>query len=314
MDDEALLAIVYRSRPPTVTDLVALSHGSAAEIDAALARLQARGLLLRQEERISYPHPASWVSDTVAGELAGIRRASGEALARVDALVAGLPDMLRQWSVGESAVEIAPVLVRHGSRAAEDVWLDTSGSSSGVALGVFPDVDRFLSTDEERRAQFARAFAGKESVRAILPASVRTVPALVEIAQRYAQVGVQFRTLDAPPSWFWVDGDMLALPFEWGEAWPSSVLAIRNPALADGARALFEELWARADRIGGAAPPWTDLLRLMRQGITLDAASRTLGINPRTGRRRVAAAMEHYGVSTLFALGVAWAADGARDG
>lgn len=48
----------------------------------------------------------------------------------------------------------------------------------------------------------------------------------------------------------------------------------------------------------------------MKQGITLDAASRRLGINPRTGRRRVAAAMEQYGVSTLFALGVAWAADG----
>jgi len=49
----------------------------------------------------------------------------------------------------------------------------------------------------------------------------------------------------------------------------------------------------------------------MRQGVTLDAASRRLGINPRTGRRRIAAAMEQYGVSTLFALGAAWAADGA---
>ena len=52
----------------------------------------------------------------------------------------------------------------------------------------------------------------------------------------------------------------------------------------------------------------------MRQGVTLDSASRTLGVNPRTGRRRIAAAMEHYGVSTLFALGVAWSADAERVG
>ena len=37
-------------------------------------------------------------------------------------------------------------------------------------------------------------------------------------------------------------------------------------------------------------------------------------VNPRTGRRRIAAAMEHYGVSTLFALGVAWSADAERVG
>ena len=58
-----------------------------------------------------------------------------------------------------------------------------------------------------------------------------------------------------------------------------------------------------------AADAWTPLLTLMRKGITLETASRMIGVNPRTGRRRVAAAMDHYGVSTLFALGVAWAAD-----
>jgi hypothetical protein len=36
-------------------------------------------------------------------------------------------------------------------------------------------------------------------------------------------------------------------------------------------------------------------------------------VNPRTGRRRIAQAMQHYGVSTLFALGVAWAGAADRD-
>ena len=96
--------------------------------------------------------------------------------------------------------------------------------------------------------------------------------------------------------------------------WPTSVLGVRNAALAALGRSLFEQLWRQSESIGAVVYPWTPLLRLMRQGVTLDSASRTLGVNPRTGRRRIAAAMEHYGVSTLFALGVAWSADAERVG
>jgi hypothetical protein len=44
----------------------------------------------------------------------------------------------------------------------------------------------------------------------------------------------------------------------------------------------------------------------MAQGATLEAASQALGISSRTGRRRIEAAMEHYGVSGQLALGAAW--------
>lgn len=313
MDDEALLDIVYRSRPDTVDELAAVAHRSASELADALARLETRGLLTRSDDRLTYPHPAVWVARSVAHEVDALRRSSDEALARVDALVSALPDTLRDWAVGESAAGIAPIVVRHGPRAAEDLWYDTTASSGGRAEAVFPDIARFLTSDAARSTRFATAFAGKQTVRAILPASVRGVPAVAGLAERFAAAGVQFRTLDDPPSWFWIDGDMIALPFVWGESWPTSVVGVRNAALADAGRALFDELWRRADPLTAAVAPWTDLLRLMRQGITLDAASRTSGINPRTGRRRVAAAMEHYGVSTLFALGVAWAADSARE-
>lgn len=149
-------------------------------------------------------------------------------------------------------------------------------------------------------------------MRAIIPADAVRDPALAAIATRYAEAGVQFRLHAALPGWFWIDDDTLALPFEWGEGWPSSVIGVRSPALAGFARTFFDELWNAAQPLVAVPRSWTPLLRLMRQGMTLDAASRTLGINPRTGRRRVAAAMEHYGVGTLFALGAAWAADSAR--
>jgi len=73
--------------------------------------------------------------------------------------------------------------------------------------------------------------------------------------------------------------------------------------------AYFATLWEAATPSRPTAEPWVPLLTLMRRGITLETASRLVGVNPRTGRRRIAQAMEHYGVSTLFALGVAWAAD-----
>ncbi|MEO8907856.1 MAG: hypothetical protein ABI310_07225, partial [Microbacteriaceae bacterium] len=113
------------------------------------------------------------------------------------------------------------------------------------------------------------------------------------------------------PSWFWIHDDhTVALPLKWGEAWPTSVMALHSEPVAAVLRALFERLWLEAVPAFGAAHNWTPLLRLMRNGATLDAASRWLGIAPRTGRRRIAAAMQYYGTQTLFGLGAAWGETG----
>jgi hypothetical protein len=315
MDDAALLELVYRSRPETVAELAAISHLDEADVLAAVARLARRGSLAALDGNLSYPHPAVWAADEVTGQVASLRQASADALVAIEAIVAGLPSSLRNWSAGEASGGLVPVLARHGPQAAEDLWYAVAQRDGGHAEAVLPDVARFLHGDAERRARFAEAFGRKDSVRAILPTAAMTDPALRALAAGYAEVGVEFRMMEQPPSWFWIEGEMLAIPFEWGEEWPTSVLGLRSAALASLGRALFDQLWQRADPLTPMAEPWTPLLKLMRQGNTLDAASHRLGINPRTGRRRVAAAMEHYGVSTLFALGVAWAADGsAADG
>lgn len=310
MDDAALLELVYRGRPETVAELAAISHLDETDVIAAIARLSASGALTVRDGKLSYPHPASLAAAQVAREVSDLRRSSAEALARIEHAMAGLPATLRHWSVGESTADLVPVLARHGPQAAEDLWYAVAQRDGGRAEAVLPDVARFLHGDGDRMARFATAFAGKDSVRAILPASARAEPELVALAARYAEAGVEFRTLETPPSWFWIDGEVLALPFRWGEGWPTSVLGVRSAALAELAHELFERLWQRAETLDETVPSWTPLLRLMRQGNTLDAASHRLGINPRTGRRRVAAAMEHYGVSTLFALGAAWSGEG----
>lgn len=310
LDDKTLLELIYRSRPETVAELATTAHADEDEAAEAVSRLARTGVISVRDGTIAYATPAKWTAKAVEREVHAMRSTAEEAASRIEALVADLPGLLRHWAVGEASGDIVPVFVRHGPQAAEDLWYDIAREQSDTAWAVLPDLERFLQTDPTRSSRFAEVFAGRRSVRALVPRSMADNPRLVAIAERYAAVGVEFRLLDDLPSWFWIDGEVLALPIEWGEGWPSSVVGVRSASLAELGRSFFLELWRRAEPVGGLQEPWAPLLSLMKQGVTLDAASRRLGINPRTGRRRIAAAMEQYGVSTLFALGVAWAADG----
>ena len=310
MDDKALLELIYRSRPETVAELATTAHADVGETADAVVRLARSGAVSVRDGSIAYSTPAAWTADVVERDVRAMRQATDDAASRIEAIVGDLPALLRHWAVGEASGDLVPIFVRHGPHAAEDLWYDIARDGSDTAWAALPDLGRFLQSDPARASRFAEVFAGKRSVRALVPRSMAEDDRLVAIAARYAAVGVEFRILDDLPSWFWIDGEVLALPIEWGEGWPASVIGVRSAALAELGRSLFRELWRRGEPIGGVEQPWAPLLTLMKQGVTLDAASHRLGINPRTGRRRVAAAMEQYGVSTLFALGVAWAADG----
>lgn len=310
MEDRALLELIYRSRPRTVPELAIAAHEDERAVAEAVARLAQGDTVSVRDGAIAYAKPATWTADAVQSEVRALLQTTTDAASRIESLVSDLPSLLRHWAVGEASGELVPVFVRHGPQAAEDLWYDIAREGGDTAWSVLPDLGRYLQTDPARAGRFSEMFAGKRSVRALLPRSMAEDARLVAIAERYAAVGVEFRLLDDLPSWFWIDGDVLALPIEWGEGWPTSVIGVRSASLAELGRSLFRELWRRGEPIGGADQSWAPLLMLMKQGITLDAASHRLGINPRTGRRRVAAAMEQYGVSTLFALGAAWAADG----
>lgn len=315
MDDETLTAAIYRGRPATIPDLATLAHLTTEAAAAAVERLRQRGLLGGDGDQLGYPHPAAWAAGAVSQRSSELRRRSSDILSDMETIIADLPGMLQHWAVGESSTDLVPVLTRHGPHASEDLWFDTARHDVGTLHAVLPDIARFLDSTDERSIRFARALSGKEEVRVIIPADTIYDGAVMERMRHFGSAGVRYRLLVDPPSWFWVDGDQLALPFEWGEGRPTSVLGLRHPSLAVMALHYFELLWAASEPVGPPGPSasaiqaWVPLLTLMRQGMTLDTASRTLGINPRTGRRRAAAAMDHYGVSTLFALGVAWTAD-----
>ncbi|GGI39756.1 hypothetical protein GCM10010988_25660 [Cnuibacter physcomitrellae] len=304
MDDETLLAVIYRGRPATIEAVADLTHQTAEAARGAVDRLRERGVLGGDGEDVRYVHPAAWAAGTVADQSQRMREEAARSLVRIEDVVASLPSLLRDWAVGETSGDPVPVYTRHGPHASEDLWFEIAPHDTGTLYALLPEVDRFLEPDPERAARFGRALAGKDAVRVIMPTWAGDNPAALRSVEHYERSGVQYRLLDQPASWFWVDGDLLAVPFEWGEGRPTSVLCVRNASLAGMARDYFEQLWSRAASLEPPEHPWASLLVLMRQGTTLDTASRILGINPRTGRRRIAAAMEHYGVSTLFALGV----------
>ncbi|NQX13320.1 hypothetical protein HQQ80_16965 [Microbacteriaceae bacterium VKM Ac-2855] len=313
MDDENLLAALYRGRPSTIAEAAELTHLDSAELLAALDRCARRGLLRVVGDAILYVPPAEWAAASIARHAEVARLATRESMDDIGRVVADLPALLGAWSVGASSTDPVPVLLRHGEHASEDLWFDFVRRDFGTLVAVLPDVERFLDPPTERAVRFGQALLAKDRVRVIIPSDSIGDPRVRARIDAYQRAGVEYRLLGAPPSWFWVDGDYLAVPFEWGERRPTSVLGIRQAALAGLVGAYFEELWRQATPVGVVEESWVPLLRLMRTGITLDAASNRLGINPRTGGRRISAAMEHYGVSTLFALGVAWAAHGASE-
>ncbi|MWV57811.1 hypothetical protein [Rathayibacter sp. VKM Ac-2754] len=314
MDDETLLAALHRGRPGTIAEASVLTDLDTVDLRAAVARLRERGLVRGEGDALVYIPPAEWASEAIARHTEAARAVTRGSMDGIERIIAELPSLLGAWAVGESSADLVPTLLRHGTHASEDLWFDLVRRDSGTLDAVLPDVQRFLDPPTERAQRFGQALVAKDRVRVIIPAGSISDPRVLARVDAYQRAGVQYRLLETPPCWLWVDGEHLAVPFQWGEPRPTSVLGVQHHALAGLVSAYFEELWRQATPIDAVEQPWTPLLRLMRTGITLETASNRLGINPRTGRRRVAAAMEHHGVSTLFALGAAWAADGTAPG
>lgn len=124
---------------------------------------------------------------------------------------------------------------------------------------------------------------------------------------------VVVRSLVRPHSWFWVNGERgeIVLPLSWGDNLPSRIALVKEPAAAQLAIAYFDALWGVGrplERTAGEAL-WEPLLHQMRGGVSLEQAARRLGINPRTARRRLAVAMDYFGVETMFGLAASWGAE-----
>lgn len=311
MDDDTLLETLLKNRPESLRDAAVLTHLDPDRVAASVSRLRELGLIGGVGDGLTYPAPAEWATEAVAALTREVRATTEDALRSIEEILEALPTALRAWAVGEAATDELYLVVRHGPYAAEDLRWELSGRPSADLVAVFTSIDHLVNAPAERAQRFSDSLSERDAVRVIVPASAVADPRQRERMDLYGRVGLQYRSLEQVPGWFWVDGDFVALPHTWGEATPTGVLGVRHASLANMMRAFFDELWRRATPVGAREEPWTSILRLMRDGHTLDGASYQLSINARTGRRRVAAAMAHYNTTTLFELASAWTAAGA---
>lgn len=315
MSDDELLDLLLRERLFDVDAVVARSGLDHGPVRTSLERLADVGALSLQDGVILLNPPVHAAAIAIERVLQSER---AQAQARSDQLATILDAVARRtssWNFGEAvAQDRLSLQSAHGPHAAEDLWFAVQASrvgSGGRVRAVLTDLDRYRASSPERSRAFATAMSTYSSVQAIIPA-MPLDEHLTGMVRAFRDSGVEFRMLPDPPGWFWVDDlDVTGVPLGWGEAAPQSVLAVASPVIAGLAKAYFAELWQQASPVERDPGGYGQLLHRMRRGMTLDAASRSLGITPRTGRRRIAAAMERYGVATLFALGVAWAQDGS---
>ena len=304
-----LLTAALRTRAGTRAELATTTGLPSGEVDRLVGELAGIGFLSETSGRITYRRPDVAAADLTRGLLSELGVELEGAITRTSRALSWLPGLLQAWEMGGTDDNRLPIDVLHGPWAPADMWqLQYSRGIPHVSDVCMPDTRALFAVRQEHQASFWQARAG-EPLRVRLLMSVEDVanPASRDRVAGELAAGVEIRMHPAPPSWFWItDHDTVGLPLRWGESWPTSVMAIQSPALAEVLTWVYERVWAEAVPVVDDEHPWQSLLELMRRGMTMEGAAHALGLSPRTARRRVAAAMDHFDVSSLFALGVAW--------
>lgn len=309
-DSFELLETGLRSRARTVHQLAALSSRDEHSVRLSLAELERRGYLVVDGDRISYGDFADALVEEVHDRADHALVALGSIVAELTGLVDTLPRGVRAWDVGELGERaVGDIQLFHGESAVTDLWHHLLGRRRLRRTDiVLPDASPLFVADPAMQQTWHHVIGAEGNrARVIAALSDATHPdAQARIGQELA-AGLQIRLMPQPPSWFWVaDDEVVALPLEWGESWPTTVAAIHNAAVAGLAGWAFEGLWEQAVAVRTKQAAWDEMLRLIKNGATVESAARALGISERTGRRRIADAMDHFGAPNMLALGVAW--------
>ncbi|WP_193608490.1 hypothetical protein [Nocardioides lijunqiniae] len=305
-----LLGIGFRARAHTVSELAALAMREETAVRRDLEVLASDGYLAVQGDQVRYTAPDQVVADVVRRRSSDLSAEVLRRLADLAEVVGQLPALTRDWDTGGAGQQLADVEVFHGPEAVVELWHVKQAKEPSLRTDVvLPDASQLYVADPAMQRVWHEASQGEGRRARVLGSLADAIhPAAQERLAQELEAGVEIRLMAQPPSWFWItDESTVALPLVWGESWPTSVMSVRNRAVAGMASWMFERMWERAVPARAESAGWDPLLTLMNSGATLEAASRALGISERTGRRRLSEAMSHFGVGSMLELGVAWA-------
>ncbi|MGW0393167.1 helix-turn-helix transcriptional regulator [Streptomyces sp. NPDC003042] len=148
-------------------------------------------------------------------------------------------------------------------------------------------------------------------IRTIYQDAIRNDAACLEHARWLTERGGEIRTVPSLPMRMVIaDGESALMPIDPSDSAQGAVL-LREPGAVAAFCALFEAVWETANPFG--APPRRrlddpgsqprELLRLLAQGYTDEAAARRLGISLRSERRLITELMEKLDAQSRFQLG-----------
>ena len=310
-----LLDAALRSRVSTSTRLAELTGTPLADIERQLAALERLGFVSMAAGEISYRRPDAAAAALTEQLVTGLAPQIAEVLSRAQGALGSIPGLLHAWDEGANGRHRLQVDVLHGPLAPADMWrLQFSRRVPRTTAVCMPSTAALFAVQEEHQASFWASRSDQDvDVRLLMSVADATHPAGRDRIRGELDAGVEIRMHPQPPSFFWItDDNTVGLPLTWGETWPTSVIAIQSPVLAESLLWIYERIWHEAVPVDPAllpqdGPVWDPILQLMHHGLTMDAAAHVLGIAPRTARRRVADAMVHYRATSQFSLGAAWA-------
>lgn len=242
-----------------------------------------------------------------SAESAARREAWEEAHAAVvDALARLRPLVVQE---GQPDIDIGLVDVLRGSEGVWQAWwlyadLPATPEVCAIVPDLRPLVDVASGAVADDWADVRTFLAGHDTaIRLILPEESHRSPVTRAAAEELISAGIDVRTGDAA-EWFFVSRDRVAVaPMRWGVADDVDIAVLRGEPIVSALSELFEHRWR-------VARPWemTDdhdaVLRLLAEGLGDEEVAQQLGTSVRTVRRRVAEAMDAYGASSRFQLGL----------
>ena len=300
--------LYQRLEPLSGDELCRIAERFGISEDALAKRLEplvTAGLVATVDGRLRTLPVAAAVSSLIGAEAA----AAATARRRLEDLAAAIPYLTAATTrPGLDAVEGVTPLEGELSTGGNPTQLlrDFVGDTKGDLMWLRPDAWRMPRESAISRVIAAAVATGRRS-RAVYPAvALREAP---EALRTRAEAGEEIRVVPELPTRLIVVGNTHAVVPEPMGPSDEPRLLIRQPAIVEGFRMLFDEIWNRAEPVYEyEALRGLGRHRLLIQQLAAGAKdehiARTLGLSLRTVRRRIAEMLDDFNVETRFQAGI----------
>ncbi|MER7175892.1 helix-turn-helix transcriptional regulator [Streptomyces mesophilus] len=276
----------------------------------ALEELAQLGLLTpswRSNNRLHVVGPKAAMDTLLAFQQAEIAKRKRE-LARSRAAAETL---LAQYTAQHESDKELEVEQLQGADAVRARISDLATRTRTESLAFVPGGAQTSEVLEASKQANAEPLARGVKIRSVYLDSIRNDPDTLEHAQWLTERNAEVRTAPTLPVRLWIaDRELAMVPIDPADSSAGAVL-LRQPGAVATFLALFEAVWATALPFGEMPRKSLDdprshpreLLRLLAQGYTDEAAARRLGISLRSERRLISELMEKLDAQSRFQLG-----------